>query len=320
MPLPIRTVQAFHVFNLSLFESYVVVDCRAEEEYSLGHIATSLSCPAPTTISPDEYHLLRSPLLNAFCDAVGQIMPDFFSPLVLVHNNNSPSKPFACFLAEMIVQYIDHCLTPSDYDAHASDGSCPVGKVEILRSRDFVLHRLLKCEQVWLLNYEDFSSEFSFLCDPTLTIHTITNTPRIICPELLVGVNEFLLECVKQLPRITHIICHESPKLWAELSDKVVFITSDVQNHTRDLSHLWSASVRIIREAKQVGGCTLIYVHGRSISSSCAVAYLVAELGWSFEAAMAFVSQILPSVSRLAIELQLWARVYDKPQPKKTIA
>ena len=154
------------VFNLSLFDSFVVVDCRPTDLYKIGHLATSVSCPPPA----EDWQSLETVLFEAFCKTVGEYLPENFSPLILVFDQDetNKSKAFVTFLGRLVEKFRFRSLEHHDSEPTVS----------------MVQSRLAKCYAVWLLDFGAFASQYPTLCDPALKFDSMPATPRHIASDL----------------------------------------------------------------------------------------------------------------------------------------
>lgn len=297
MPVTLRAAQPEEVFNLSLYDSFIVVDCRTSEQYQKARLVTSFSCPPP----PVPFEHASSALFDAFCELVGSYLPEHFSPIVLVHDEGEASQLFVAFLAQQIVLHLERSL-PSTEPLTATS-----------RNRQYFLQRLSACAEVWTLDFAAFAAKFPFLCDPALHIMALEPTPRFICEGFMActrGRREAVIAAVRNLG-ITHVVTHHDPALLGELDEMgtayVVYHVPD--SLTLDLTELWTSCARVVVQLRTQGARVLLRVNGKSMSSSCAVAYLVG-LGWDCEDALRHVGTAYRISVHRADDLHAWARAF----------
>eukprot|EP00047_Mylnosiga_fluctuans_P009073 m.261487 g.261487 ORF g.261487 m.261487 type:complete len:336 (-) comp24704_c0_seq1:268-1275(-) len=311
----IRAATGPEVFNLSLYDSFVVVDVRPPEQYRLGHLATSIACPCPAA----PVQTLAPAAIAQFLNVIEDFYPEHMSPLILVHDGSPACEQFARFLAGALAQAIDRALpapsSPTTSPAVSAGEASP-------SFADAALARLYTCTQVWLLDYAEFHAICPQLCDPALRMQDLAPTPKYICPELLTCTRGSIQPAYYTWFGITHFVTHGPPPAHEAVPDPArtgissfFFYVND--SLEQDLSDMWTAVCGIIDAATRAGGRVLVRVHHRAMSSSCAVAYLV-HCGIDIETALARVSAAYRMPMRLAPRLRAWARAYEPATPGAT--
>lgn len=268
-------VEPWQVFNLSLFDSYIVVDCREEEEFFKGRIVSSLSFPSSSQINIE-----TGAVLNSFCDCLAEFGPENFSPIVLVHNPNTAD--FASSLASSMKSYFERPLLANG-NASEHEDSRHGRTLENLRD---------KCKALWLLDFHAFFNEFPFLCDPSLSFSTLSPTPRVLAADMLACTRGCVVPKYLEAFRITHVLSHEDESLLtATKALNITLVSYNIPDKVvGDFSDFWSAVSQCVKEirARERGQARfLLRLHGKTITSTTAAACLVAVWGWPLDSAIA---------------------------------
>lgn len=295
----IENVEPWRVFNLSLFESFILLDCRTEEKHSLSRIVTSISCPPPTGAT----NMSSSEMLESFCRILEDLSPENYSPIILIFDADQKSIKFAQDLSQLLCELLQDQL-----QSILSNQLIP----EIRRH---LFKRLGSCRKLWLIDFESFAMEFPSYCVSTMTFHDLGPTPRYICPELISGTRGCdLLDCIDRF-RISHVVTHRDRELESRLGPGITYISYTVTDSLgEDLSSLWSAYSDLSMQVRDVGGRILLRVHGRAMTSACAAAYLIAS-GWPIDSALSHCSDAyqLPNIL-MEQQLRQWAAVRAAPR------
>lgn len=262
MAFSIRACTPSEVFNLSLFESHTVVDCRTTSAFTRSRIVSSASCPPPKDA---HFDLIRDQLFESFIAAVGDELPEHTSPLVLVHDNNPLSLQLASILSDLVESFV-HAGMAANANA--------LGDANVNPFR----MRLCGCKEIWLLDFVLFEAAFPTLCLPGLSLCRLRPTPRCVG-------DGFVFVCsngcdVRQSAidyNVTHVLSHTDPPLCLELTNiGKHFIALDVPgNIAEDHSQLWTACSQQACRMIQHGGRVLVRTRSTAASIACAAAILV---------------------------------------------
>ena len=276
----LRTVSSAAIFNLPLYEHYLVIDTRPIEEYQAGHIATAVSFPSQKENNQEKidndrlYHFARE-YVNEYC------RPENANPVVIYGSReNELSLSHAKCLAESLCQLQIQRKSVTLYDPQQmnEDSFDPL--------ETFCETVADKVKEIWIIEggYESFLREYPFLCG-NVQFEDMFPTPHLITPQLFLGsrVVPLTCDCLIKM-NISHMIVSEYQKIdWKEL-DNIITLRCKVKDDSKEnMIPCWEASCEFIDEAVINGGHVLVILHGRSRSASIILAYLIKKLGVDFE-------------------------------------
>ena len=166
----LKPVSSIDIFNLPLYEHYLVIDTRPLEDYERGHIATAVSYPHDTIAASSEEEKEES--LVAFArDYSSQFYrPENPNPLVLYGDRAESELRHTQWLADKLNLLKNQRSSVSLYSPQVSsmrEKEAKEGKEETFDPfEDFCLTVIDKVKEIWLLDctYDSFSSEYPFLC------------------------------------------------------------------------------------------------------------------------------------------------------------
>jgi hypothetical protein len=280
----IRKAEPVEVLNLSLFDAHIVVDVRSREEYDVGRLASSLSCPA---LPPPHTDALAAHLMLKFAEMLAAAPPERYNVVVLVHGSGDLSAQFVHFLAARLQTALARSLqaTPS---APSEAGNGQALEKESECGLPEQLYR--SCEEIWLVEYEAFATAFPSLCRP-VKWDAMHPTPRFIAPELYLSSRGSVYEEYWSDFGFTHFVTHAHPKVTSEFPVGLPCLCCDVPDRQdNDITSLMSAVAIYVCQAARVGGRVLLRVRGRTVSTACAAAYLCAR-GEPLTSALSTVAQ-----------------------------
>ena len=274
--LPLRTVPAKDVFNLPLYEHYLVIDTRAKETYERGHIATAISYPCPPESSTDEERE-KSLYLFAKSYAKAYVRPENPNPVVIYGGCTEEELIHSKWLTHKLrlLQTARKAVTlPSESEA----ASCDDEFHPLERFCQTVAYRV---KEVWLLEggYDAFLREYGFLCG-NVAFESMHPAPHHVTRELFLGSRVVpLTQDYLRSMRIPHMIVSRYQKLdWNELRGMAVLKCSIRDSNEENMLPCWEASCQFIDEAARNGGRVLVILHGRSRSASIVLAYLMRKM------------------------------------------
>eukprot|EP00048_Salpingoeca_helianthica_P022779 m.20325 g.20325 ORF g.20325 m.20325 type:complete len:338 (-) comp7800_c0_seq1:37-1050(-) len=270
----IQVAEPHEIFNLSLFDSHIVVDLRPREQYDKARLVSSLSCPA---LPPPYTDALATQLVHKFSEMINAAPPERYNVVVLVHGTTELSMDFAQFLASRLQTALARALpaeASAGQAAEDEDSESFVQAVPRHAASGLPAPLFTKCERILLLQYEAFERFAPALCRPIAW--TATNpTPRFICPELFTSSRGSVFEEYWSDFHFTHFITHAHPHVVNEFPSGMPCLCCDVPDRPDyNVSALLSATAEYVAHAARAGGRVLLRIRGRTVSSACAVAYL----------------------------------------------
>lgn len=243
------------VFNLPLFEGYLVLDTRAASSRAAAPIASAIGCDA------DAIGAAGAGWCAWFTSADGAFSHDRHSPVVVLGDDFSMAQAVANSLSRFLRESTE--MVPDDAETAAS-----------------VLHRLrASCRRIWVLRggARALLESFPLLGWPS---EVQPAPPAAIAPGVLLGSRAMTLTRAVLVDglRVTHMLVAEGDAPGAANIDGVVTravrVPDDDAASVDLLADAWSRGCDFIDAALAGGGCVLILVHGRSRSASFALAWL----------------------------------------------
>ena len=321
----LKTVPPEDVFNLPLYEHYLVIDTRSRLEYLSGHIATAVSYPPHP---PDASQEDKDQALVSFAKGYAKefYKPENPSPLVIYGNDTLEDIAHTKWLAEklshlkrqrrMLTLYSTETAQENSNEALLDDTFDPF--------ESFCQTVIDKVREIWLLEggYKSFLSEYPYLCG-NVKFEDMFPVPHQIAQQIFMG-SRVVPTSSNALSTmgITHMVVSEYQDLdWSEL-DSVIILRCPVRNsNNEDMIPCWEACCKFIDETISSGGKIMILLHGRSRSASVILAYLIRKLGVGFESAWEHLrSKCWHLIDRsLVYEPQLdeWARFQTHSLPER---
>lgn len=167
----LKPVSPIDIFNLPLYEHYLVIDTRPLEEYERGHIATAVSYPHHTTSSPSCSEEEREASLVAFArDYSAQFYrPENPNPLVLYGDRAENELRHTQWLADKLTLLKNQRSRVSVYSPQVSstrEKEAKESEETFDPFEEFCLTVIDKVKEIWILDctYDSFASEYPFLC------------------------------------------------------------------------------------------------------------------------------------------------------------
>ena len=276
----LRWVSPLDIFNLPLYESYLVIDTRSADAFSRASIATAVSYPAPGDPEVTEEERKRRLYVFAKGYASEFYRPENANPVVIY---GDAGTVHAHWLATKL-SYLQ--VQRKSLTVYQRQG---VEEKESFDPLEHFCHTVAdRVKEIWLLEggYQAFQEEYPFLCGNIAT-EDMFPVPHQIDTGLFMGsrVVPLTQDCLLKM-RITHMIvsCHQELEL--KQLEGIELLSCDIHDsNTEEMSPCWTASCQFIKEARQKGGRVLVILHGRSRSASIILAYLINEFKMDFPAA-----------------------------------
>lgn len=268
----LRWVSPQDVFNLPLYENYLVIDTRSTEDFSRGSIATAVSYPAPDHTDETEEGRERSLYQFATRYAEEYCRPENADRVVVYGEavDTAHVQWLAKRLASLQTQRRSVAVYKPDEVTLEESSFDPL--------EQFCQTVAHKVKEIWLLEggYQAFQQEYPFLCG-NVRPEDMFPVPHQISPGLFMGsrVVPLTRDCLGKM-RVTHMILSKHQELdWNQLVG-IQVLSCDIHDKNREeMAPCWTASCQFIEEARQQGGQVLVFLHGRSRSASIILAYLM---------------------------------------------
>lgn len=306
----ITFVEPFRVYNLPLYESFFVLDCRRKSEFEKSRIATSVSFDLNDSIKSNnntndgDDDSFSNQLLKLFEEQWQSNFPENLFPIVLYHDGSNETQESKTLMriAEFILSL------RNENNSKIQDA--------LLRNKFKTSQPTTKYYQqyVWIMSgggFNGFKRHFSFLCDVSLSLDNLPPLPAIIQHDYRSGFTLYLgsrpsnsveRRNKQQLAQdystllalgIEYIIVNQSAHLPLEDTNGIECLTIDIpdKNDVENMAVYWNVVSDMIEQKRREGKKILIQVYGRSRSSSFCVAYLMRFKNCSFAEAMKVVQQ-----------------------------
>jgi len=301
----IERVSPDKIFNLPIYEGYLIIDARSPQEYALGHIETAVSFPPFGSNFDTE---TQDKFLVKCLEFLHSLSFEHVQPISIYGNTEH-----ANWIAQRLATLNSNPLTSISSDA------------DKYFLRFYQKFRDLKTIFIIEGGYESFAREFSINCTNEKGICEFAGTPLpcAVAPGLFLGsrpVGSFERRLEKQIAYerpvlhklgITTIIVNSEASLGAEDTLGVQCCLLELKEDDRNVNMvpLWESAIQII-EQNRTKGKVLLQVHGRSCSASFVIAWAMMVLRLSFEEAVLYVKSKLyykldPTLMYLD-QLQAW--------------
>jgi len=282
--IPILHASVGDIYNLPLFESYLVIDTRTNEQYQQQHIVTAISFLGPTFQQEPNNIFLQ------FLEyvALEGLTPERYSPVVIYGDNSESSQNHTKWLSERLSQLPQN----------------PISSLVTRKLTKLLCKRLEEntCE-IWIIEggYEAFNASFPILCG-ILSLDDIGPLPCMMAPGLFLGsrasndferrVNGQLCIDRKTLSQLNIqyiVVSSNMPLNLADTDGLWCFRCAMQDSDSVEMNEYWTAAVTFIEDARAKGGNVLIQVYGRSRSASFMVAWAKHVLHLNFKDAFDYV-------------------------------
>jgi rhodanese-related sulfurtransferase len=319
----LKSVTGEAIFNLPLYEHYLVIDARTVEEYQNGHIATAVSYPC--TIPADE----RETALVRFAMNYSKefYKPENPNPLVIYGSNySSIEMEHIDWLAGKLMALKRQRNSLVSYSPEEREIEVEEEEVGIEDPYESFCQTVIdKVQEIWLLSggYEAFLIDYPYLCGD-VKFEDMFPLPHQIMRGVFVGSRVVPTSSTAlNTMRITHMIVsdHQEISHLSNVNNVMILRCNIRDSNDEKMVPCWEACCHFIDQALISGGNVLIMVHGRSRSSSVALAYLIRKTGVGFESAWQQLrSKCWHLIDRsLVYEPQLheWARIQTHALPER---
>lgn len=287
----LKYVSSEEVFNLPLYEHYLVIDTRSRNLFEEGHIATAVSYPAPDLGTSDAE---RETTLYRFAQDYAHEFsrPENANPVVIYGaQEGGTSYLHARWLADklIVLQRQRRSLVPYDAFEEPSDEEDTYDPTELFYQT--VADRV---KEIWLLEggYEAFLSQYPFLCGD-IAMGDLFPVPHQITCQLWLGSRVVPLshDTLSKMA-VSHVILAEDQKVEEQDLRSVVVLKCSVGDRNEEsMIPCWEACCQFIDHALLSGGRVLVLLHGRSRSTSVIMAHLIRKHGLTAESAWQQVSR-----------------------------
>eukprot|EP00667_Euglena_gracilis_P016322 EG_transcript_17075 len=301
MPVCIETRSAKDIYNLPLFNGFLVIDGRSKEDFDHRHLMTAASLPPFPLGTEIPISELEKMLLEFVIDLVNENAPEHFDPVVLYGYSDGSSDDHLKHIANLLMTVIENGPVPNP--GHAA---LPAGEAEWTDAavRDLRCRLAQRCSRIWVLEggYEAFARLFPFATVQHETFLDI-GAPAYCCePYLFLGSRAFQPTAERLAAMgITHVITQhprahnpQSPVDVPALPvPGVSYLWCDVPDaDTASMALCWAAAARFIQDASEANGRVLVQLHGRSRSASVVAAFYMAAFKMSSDQAVAKVEAV----------------------------
>lgn len=170
----IKIVSPLKVFNLPLFETYLVMDCRDEVSYRASHVHSSFNYPplpinSTGTVEEINHHIQR------FVDEMSlSYINERWDPIVLyASTTNEASMRHMFQFAEMLSTFIhtkDSSITTITEPANSVKRNWPLEVPDMHSHNSFISNIVKKTHQIWIVDggFEVLRHYYPVLCTPTV--------------------------------------------------------------------------------------------------------------------------------------------------------
>eukprot|EP00048_Salpingoeca_helianthica_P019182 m.244505 g.244505 ORF g.244505 m.244505 type:complete len:404 (-) comp31398_c0_seq1:23-1234(-) len=294
------------VFNLCLYDSYLVLDVRPAEHHAVARVPTSVCCGvfAPTLSGPhEEIEVEPAVLLQRLYQLIDEHTPEHFSPIVFVHDRTEASREMATLLATHLrTAILSFKQASTSGGAHSNSGESDTTTAASAHVVGFP-ERVRQCDELWLLDFDDFYAQFPRVCE-----QDVRPTPRCIAPRVYVSSRKVYAHTITDLG-ITDVITDAPFELHEEQGPYVAAATphqgagrgrqasaslSRPHHHAATFTAvycqrlpgyhaphgdeppfaLWTVAAAEMWTVVREGGCVLLHMPSHATALACAAAYL----------------------------------------------
>jgi len=325
---------AAEVFNLPLFEGFLVFDLRQPDYFQQGSILSSVSFHGD---DEDEDHVLQQ-LGDVISRAVdnGVFSRDTnVSPVVFVTDSCPATQRFSERLIRHLIQHKTKMVPAQkgeekeeqeEEEEEESKQGQHNEKKWLKCAVNHLLRRLFNdCQEIWCVDFNSFATRFPLLvssCHNTDFWHPTPHCAVENGPNSSVFLGSRAFNPTEQNLRglrITHVVTH-NPEMQTQLFGNAVlqqqkglnFLVCDIPDKSdTDMQACWDTCVQFVQRAITEGGSVLVQLHGRSRSASVVLAYLMANHRIPFQKALVELRNIAPNLrldEKLIFceQLQVW--------------
>lgn len=261
------------IYNLSIYEGYLLIDTRSRERYEEHHIISAFSLPPPTPGIGDSH---EEQLKNFIETTVQYYSPERWSPVIIYCDETAPAFEHAIWL----IEFIEKLVNSSIFESSERNSVDYITRfIESIKSRT---------KEIWFLqSYDEFQAEFPILCGPSsIGFEHLEMLPQKITANVFLGarsVNWSNISLLKKLG-ITHAVVDAGKVQNGHVPDGIEILCislPDTETSREDspiIQRIFDTVNSFIAAAISVsGGKILLALHGRSRSAGLATAWLMAS-------------------------------------------
>ena len=190
----LKLVSPEDIFNLPLYEHYLVIDTRPKEDYDGGHMVTAVSYSYDTVQASSGEGEREASLVEFARDYSSQFYrPENPNPLVIYGNMTESDMSHTHWLVDKLTLLKNQRSRVSVYSSQASEQRQEQVLVEggggaFDPFEDFCLTVIDKVKEVWLMDcpYQSFVSEYPFLCG-LVSFEDMFPVPHQVTRNLFMG-------------------------------------------------------------------------------------------------------------------------------------
>jgi hypothetical protein len=297
--ITLKNVSPVQVFNLPLYEHHLVLDARPKESFEKGTIVSSVSFPAPPVDTTEKERELC--LVAFIIKLVGECSsPDNASPVVIYGENTEAYRTHVSWLSGRLSKLKHSKLTiamiSGDLNLEPTDDAT-------FDPLEYFCNTIAsRTTELWNIEggFESFQAKYSYLCG-TESFGDMLPIPYEITPNIYLGSRAMVFDkdTMTRLG-ITHFVgANQDRKVdWDGLLGVTTLKCAVQDVNYQQMTECWEAVTMFISEALKYNSeaKVLIYLWGRSRSSSAIMAYLIRAQRYSLDDAQAYVRGICSKI------------------------
>jgi hypothetical protein len=305
----IKIISSNEIYNLPLYETYLVIDCRRNYDYDVEHIASALNYFPCESNKPED----KAKGLEDFANyASDSYINELWNPIILYGTDGD----------EVVTQHLhEFCERLKGYICARNDKEAnPQEKKQ--RGGGLFYNISEKTQEIWVLKggYEDFRRNYPMLCLPSQSEDVTGGMSMVSLPYHIstLGRDVFVgSRAVKWTTKLFQSFGIDCMLLDLETFDRFslpltecvieTMITSLPDHPSNQVTPQWSntqlyqfldSSTKYIQDCIQNSKRILIQLHGRSHSSMVIIAWLMRyQFHMSFEDSYDELKKYLPKLS-----------------------
>jgi hypothetical protein len=304
----VKIMPSLKVFNLPLFEVYLVIDCRPADAYSQSHIQSAFNFPPCAAGASKEEKMAA---LTTFVRFMTNHYVNEIWSSVIVYGSNSGDQIAANHLTEFVAQLKQFIVTKSGMITRSDSSE--------LESCNLIDHIANRTNEIWVVDgdFETFRREYPVLCHPSNSENTSLSGAAEMIPlpyhiseegdGVFIGSRavKWTASLLKEF-RIKALIIDD--RSFGPLFDDIKlneleiesFLCSvpdhgDTGRWSTDQMHLlFDNATDFIQNCIISNRRVVINIHGRSLSSAIAIAWFMKYHSMNFHEAKAMVISLAP--------------------------
>ena len=284
-----------HLYNLPLFEVFLVVDCRSRVKYRAGHIASALNFPPPE----DDSNETRLKSLEVFAAFASQTYSnERWDPIVIYGDEDPQSVAHIKWFVSTLQEFM---------------------KRKVQTGIWFIDCITARTTQLWVLDcpFSGFEMQYPMLCFTAAQSEheenpndsgasTMIPLPYHVCQDgdgIFIGSKaiKWSTEVLKAMNIQTVVLDDVTAPMFRDIQTTKplkFFVCSGIQQleddkqqisiwNTTKLSNYFEFATEFIQHEVEANQRVLIQLGGRSHSAAIALAWFMRYYGWSFDQAKA---------------------------------